>query len=93
MSIINQLRELKPILKEKYGIEELAVFGSYARGEESENSDIDLAITKIKEKNYFKRAQATYFLENHFKKKIDLGYFDSMRNILQSKIKQEMIYV
>jgi len=30
--IINKLKELKPILKERYGIEEFAVFGSVAKG-------------------------------------------------------------
>jgi predicted nucleotidyltransferase len=30
--IINKLKELKPILQERYGIEEFAVFGSVAKG-------------------------------------------------------------
>ena len=45
--IIEKLRELKPVLKDKFGIEEFAVFGSVARGEDTNNSDIDIAIFKI----------------------------------------------
>ena len=42
--ILNTLRELKPTLVEKYYLAELALFGSYARDEETESSDIDLMV-------------------------------------------------
>ena len=32
-NLIGKLRELKPILKEEYGLEEFALFGSQARGD------------------------------------------------------------
>ncbi len=42
--VINQIKELtKPIFK-KYGVEKAYVFGSYARGDYNENSDIDIII-------------------------------------------------
>jgi len=41
---INQIKQLtKPIFK-KYGVEKAYVFGSYARGDYNENSDIDIII-------------------------------------------------
>jgi len=91
--ILEKLKELKPVLKEKFGIEEFAVFGSVARGEDNENSDIDIAILKIKEKDYFKRVYAKYFLEEKLHKKVDLGYFDSMREIIKRKVAKDMINV
>ena len=91
--ILNKLKQLKPKLKEQYGIEEFALFGSYARGEENKNSDIDLAITKINKKDYFLRSQVKYFLEEELHKKVDLGYFDSMRGIIQNEVKKDMVYV
>ncbi|HLU90299.1 MAG TPA: nucleotidyltransferase family protein [Cyclobacteriaceae bacterium] len=42
--IIQQLKELKPILQKKYPISELALFGSYARGDNNETSDIDILV-------------------------------------------------
>ena len=36
--VLKKLRELKPILKEKYGIEEFAIFGSVARDEARRDS-------------------------------------------------------
>ena len=92
-NIYKKLKELKPILKQRYGIEEFALFGSQARDDYTENSDIDIAILKIAKKDYFIRANAKYFLEDIFKKNIDIGYFDSMRNIIVEYIKKDMIYV
>ena len=42
--IIQQLKALKPLLREKYGVEEIALFGSYSRDEATPQSDIDLLI-------------------------------------------------
>ena len=43
-SILEKLREHKPELQRKYPISNLGVFGSYARGEASPKSDIDIAV-------------------------------------------------
>ncbi|MDY0124211.1 nucleotidyltransferase domain-containing protein [Sulfurimonas sp.] len=50
--IVNQLKALKPILKEEYGIEEFAVFGSVAKGLDTETSDVDIAILKDSKKSF-----------------------------------------
>lgn len=42
--IIQQLKFIKPILQERYGVNELALFGSYSRNEATSSSDIDLLI-------------------------------------------------
>lgn len=39
------LREALPALREPYGVDSLAVFGSVARGEAGAGSDIDLLVT------------------------------------------------
>jgi predicted nucleotidyltransferase len=42
--ILEKLREIKPELQRKYPISSLGVFGSYARGEATDDSDIDIAV-------------------------------------------------
>ena len=84
--IIEKLRGLKPILKERYGIEEFAVFGSMARGDYKEDSDVDIAIIKAKDKDYFKMIDTKYFLEDMLKRKVDMGYYDSIRNIIKKEL-------
>ena len=43
-TINRKLRETLPLLQKKYPIEKLALFGSYSRGEQKENSDIDILV-------------------------------------------------
>lgn len=38
------LRNLKPMLSEKYEVERIGYFGSYARGEQTKDSDIDILV-------------------------------------------------
>ena len=38
------LREQEPYLKEVYGVHIVGVFGSYVRGEERNDSDIDILV-------------------------------------------------
>ncbi|SNR60519.1 nucleotidyltransferase family protein [Desulfurobacterium atlanticum] len=52
--ILMKLKGLKKKLREVYGIEEIAVFGSVARGECTENSDVDIVILKMKKKMVLK---------------------------------------
>ncbi len=89
----DKLIAIKSELNEKFGIEQIALFGSYARDEATEQSDIDLAIVKIKKKNYFTRTKAIYFLEKQLGRKVDMGYFDNIKTALQQQIKKDMIYV
>ncbi len=91
--LLTKLSGLKTELKEQFGIEKIALFGSYARDEAKEDSDIDIVILKMKEKNFSKRVQAKEFLEKKLHKKIDIGYFESMKTFIKNRIKKDFIYV
>ncbi len=91
--ILTKLRSLKKELQEVYGIEEIAIFGSVAREEYSENSDVDIVILKMKEKNGFKIVAARNFLKNELKRNVDLGLYDSLNPFIKEIVKKEMIGV
>ena len=91
--LIRRLKSLKDELKNQFGIEEIALFGSYARGEATEESDVDIAILKMQKKDLSKRLEAKDFLEQQLNKKIDIGYLDSMRTFIKNRIKKDLIYV
>ncbi|MBD3843024.1 MAG: nucleotidyltransferase domain-containing protein [Campylobacterales bacterium] len=92
-AIINKLKELKPILKERYGIEEFAVFGSVAKGTDTQNSDVDIAILKMQIKSGFDIFRAKDFLKETLNKDVDLGTFNSMKTFIKNRIKKDFIYV
>jgi len=91
--IINQLKQLKPILKDKFGIEEFAIFGSVAKGTDTINSDVDIAILKMNLKSGFDVINAQYFLKEQLNKDIDIGSFKSMKTFIKNRIKKDFIYV
>lgn len=63
--ILQRLREVKPLLKQKYHITELALFGSYARDEQTEKSDIDIMID-LNDKSFRNYLAAIDILELQF---------------------------
>ncbi|MEO8413778.1 MAG: nucleotidyltransferase family protein [Ginsengibacter sp.] len=90
--IIQQLKKIKPILSEKYGITELALFGSYSRNEQTEISDIDIMVNYQRPMglNYF---DLVYELESIFKeKKIQVVAKAGIKPKYFDRIKQDLIY-
>ena len=91
--IINSLQQHKKDLQEEFGIEELALFGSFANDEQNEESNIDLVVLKMKKKNAFMLIRAKQFLSQLFKRDVDLGLIDSLRPFIRNRIEKEMIHV
>ncbi len=90
--ILNFLKTHKDELKEKYGLLDIGLFGSYAKGTENENSDIDFYV-KFKDKKFKNIAGVWNYLESAFGKKIDLFYpHKNMRRSLKENIENEVIY-
>ena len=50
---IEEIRKIAVPVAKQYGVEKVALFGSYAKGEQKESSDIDLIIKKGNLKGYF----------------------------------------
>ena len=70
------IKKATQILKEN-GAKEVFVFGSIANGNFNENSDIDIAVRGLKEKDFYKVASILMFeLENEF----DLIDLDDKQN-------------
>lgn len=68
---VQLLKKYMDILKAKYGITSLSLFGSTARGEQKENSDIDLFVD-IETPNPFLLMDAKEFLEKEAGSSVDI---------------------
>lgn len=77
-----------PILKEA-GITRSALFGSYVRGEQREDSDIDLLVEYPKGLSLFDVAEIKYKLEDALGKKVDLVDMHRIKARLKSYILSE----
>ena len=81
-----------PIAKE-YGVARLYVFGSYARGEATESSDIDLLIDKGSMRNLLQYFGFVSALEDIFKVHVDVVTTTSSDRDFLNRIKKEAILI
>jgi len=88
------LQERKNDLAEKFGVIEIAIFGSYARGEQRKDSDVDL-IVDFKEgwKTFDNYMDLKFYLEELFGKKVDLVIKSAINPRIKPFIMEEAIYV
>jgi len=88
------LQERKNYLAEKFGVIEIAIFGSYARGEQRKDSDVDL-IVDFKEgwKTFDNYMDLKFYLEELFGKKVDLVIKSAINSRVKPFIIEEAIYV
>lgn len=89
------LEELKPLLREKYQIETIGVFGSYSRGEQKQKSDVDILITFIEPNDIdlIDFIEIKQFLTRKLGVKVDLVKKNALKPIIKDKILEETIYI
>ncbi|MFN3567661.1 MAG: nucleotidyltransferase family protein, partial [Caldimicrobium sp.] len=73
------LEEIKEILfahldeiKERFGVKEIGIFGSYVRGEEREESDVDILVEFERTVDYFEFLELEEYLTSLMGIKVDL---------------------
>ena len=90
---INKLAEFKRAFAQKYDITKLGIFGSVARKENTEDSDIDIVVevNKPSLKLMYELEEA---MKQLFKCEVHLVRFrDSLRPHFKSNIEKDVIYV
>jgi predicted nucleotidyltransferase len=91
-SIVSILQLHKRELFDKYPIKSMALFGSYSRGEETENSDVDILV-EVNGVMGFKFLHLNYDIEKILNKKVDLISKRGVNDAYMKEIEQELIYV
>ena len=77
-----------------FGISLLGIFGSFARNEQTNTSDIDVIVEFEKgKKSYKKFIGLVNYLEDLLKRKVDVLTFQSISPILKEEIEKEVTYV
>ena len=90
--ILEQLRTVKTELAERYAITQIGIFGSVARNEDCQTSDLDVVVHMSPD--LLKRVRLKAELEELFGKEVDvIRYRNSMNPYLKSRIDQDVIYV
>ncbi|MFN3505506.1 MAG: nucleotidyltransferase family protein [Caldimicrobium sp.] len=98
---MKRLEEIKEILsihrdkiKERFGVKEIGIFGSYVRGEEREESDIDILVGfEPGKKRFDNYMNLKFYLEDLFGIKVDLVIKSAIKPRLKEYILNEVVYV
>lgn len=90
--IIRKLKELEPELTEKYKVKSLAVFGSFARNKQVENSDLDVLV-EFSEPVGFEFFRAQRFLEEKLGMKVDLVTRDAIKPAIEKNVLRNLTRV
>lgn len=90
---IEILKKHEGEIKKKYGVRKIGMFGSFARGEGKEESDIDILV-EFKEgfKTFDNYMDLKYFLQDLFNRKVDLVTVQALKPQLKETILHEVIY-
>ena len=88
--ILKTTKEKMPYLKRVFKVKRIGVFGSYALGNASEESDIDF-IVEFDGAIGIKFMELYDFFENLFLKKIDIITPEGLKNIRTMKVREEIL--
>ncbi len=92
--IISRLIEENKDKVRKFGVERLGLFGSFVRGDQNENSDIDILVEfSSGKKNYDNFINLAFFLEEIFQRRVELVTPESISPYIKPYIMDEVEYV
>lgn len=74
-----------------FGVRRLGIFGSYARGEQSEASDMDFLV-EFEKKTFDNYMDLKFFLEGLFGRSVDLVIAEAVKPRLRKPIFEETVY-
>lgn len=91
--IVSALKEIAPILFEKYGVTRIGIFGSVARDDASQQSDVDI-VYEMSRPNLFTVVHLKEELEKVLHRPVDLvRYRERMNPLLKKRIERDCVYV
>ena len=91
---IIQLIESRASSIKELGADRLGIFGSFAREEQKETSDIDLLVEfRPGMKTFNNLIDMADLLETLFQKKVDLLTWEGMAGFVQNEVKKDIEYV
>lgn len=91
--IIEAIKKRKTVLEEKYKVKEIAIFGSYVRGEQTEKSDVDIFVDFYDLPDVFNLLKLERSLRGTLRCKVDVIRKGAIRKELRDQIMSEAIKI
>jgi len=92
--VIKKLEAHAPAIRTQFGVKRIGIFGSFARGEQTRKSDVDVLVN-------FAQGYATLhnfvalcdYLEALFKRKVDLLTVEGIDKYIRHYVEAEVIWI
>lgn len=91
--IIKILKSKKDFLKKKYKVKNIALFGSYVRGENRPTSDIDILVEFYEPISLLKFIELENYLSDILGTKVDLVVKSALKKNIKKHVFKEMLEV
>lgn len=91
--VISTLRAQRAALHERFGVARLTLFGSVARDEAVQTSDVDLLVEFDKPVGLFSFLELQHHLETLLGRAVDLGTPQSLKPRLRARVLAETVRV
>ena len=91
--VLRLLQTHKQILAERFGVESLALFGSFARDETTDDSDLDILVTfnsPATSRSYF---GVQFYIEDLTGRAVDLVTDKALRPELRPSVEQGSVHI
>lgn len=93
--ILSFIKTHKQEFREKFSVDSIALFGSFAKEKQTQDSDIDILISYTKNPGdvYTKKRDFKKLLQDYFYRKVDIANEQSLRPFAKEAILKDAIYV
>lgn len=92
-NIIATIESLKEQIRQSYKAEIKGIFGSYVRGDQTTQSDIDVLVEFYRGADLFDFVGLSQFLEEQLDCKVDIVPLSSLREEIKAYVLKEAIYL
>ena len=88
-----QIEALKPTLNKRFKVETIDIFGSYARGEQTEKSDLDILVTYSEMVDLLLVADLRRYLRRRLHMKVDVISKEFLNRHIRDQVLEEAVPV
>jgi predicted nucleotidyltransferase len=91
--ILQTIRQVKPELVSSFKVHAIGVFGSVIRGQQKEESDIDILVDLDKSADLLDLVGLGQFLEERLRHRVDVVPRASLRDEIRERVLREVRYL
>ena len=89
----SEIQALKPVLKKRFKVETVDIFGSYSRGEQTKNSDLDLLVTYSETVDLLLISSLRRYLRRKLHIKVDVVSKEFLNKRIKDQVLEEAMAV